>query len=606
MQRGSSGPRGVMTSAGSKRALFTSGRVKKLNWFFLIAILGFTCWYTAGFQIRRTAWDLGSQFDYGMNYERSVAVAEHLAYPPRSVGFLYPLPSVIMRLGLGRLGIELSAMAWMALLIAATLACLEASLYLLGLANHPWKYGCALLTLLSVEYFVEYDLHALNGTLIYLAVLFAALVFSYKSKPAWAGLCLAASIALKLYSAVFLPYFLIRRQYRVCLSTTLWLVVFFAVLPAAAFGIDNALIVTRNWWHTVLEVSSSMTFPWDYVAYLMSTHRMFLTLLTEKGGKGIYNLMSLGEKEVFAITRLVQLGWLVLVAYYFWSRARDPIEAPAGTTLMMDAGVLTLAVLPLSPALQAPHGVVMLIPASLLVALSLDSTRPPGHRWCSLAILAVCWFEMQFGPKGDLRTLSMNLVIIFFMCGLIFLRMSRYSSVHAAPVRRWTGASKVERERIHPMRKGTNPMNRNGGKGFGSILSLPGGWGWIPVLCLLLAGACVGSAEHERLMREKYPTYPDTVKRAIDRGYLLRDMDPEQVLLAMGDPVCKKTIQFNGRPVEVWLFPPAGRDPCVSPDFRVYFEKGIVTGWEDFRTKPSGSVEPTVNRGDNPYATQQY
>src|SRR6185295_5143200 len=179
-----------MTSADSKQPIFTPGRVKILNRLCLIVILCFTCWYTAGFQIRRTAWDLGSQFDHGMNYERSLAVAEQLVYPPWSVGFLYPVPSVMMRLGLGQLGIEFSGMVWMVLLIVATLTCFEACLYLLGLARHPWKYGLALLALVSVEYFVEYDLHALNGTLIYLAVLLGALVLAHRSHPFWAGFCL--------------------------------------------------------------------------------------------------------------------------------------------------------------------------------------------------------------------------------------------------------------------------------------------------------------------------------------------------------------------------------------------------------------------------------
>jgi outer membrane protein assembly factor BamE len=83
-------------------------------------------------------------------------------------------------------------------------------------------------------------------------------------------------------------------------------------------------------------------------------------------------------------------------------------------------------------------------------------------------------------------------------------------------------------------------------------------------------------------------------------------MDHDQVFLALGEPVCKKTIEFEGRPVEVWLFPPAGRDPCVSPDLRVYFENGVVTGWQDFKTAPHGAVVPTVKRGDNPYATEPY
>ena len=147
-------------------------------------------------------------------------------------------------------------------------------------------------------------------------------------------------------------------------------------------------------------------------------------------------------------------------------------------------------------------------------------------------------------------------------------------------------------------------MSRMRKNGYGFNLRPLRGWQWGLVLGLLAAAACT-SPEHDRLMREKYPTYPEIMKHAIDRGYPMRDMDHDQVPLALGEPVCKKTIQFKGRPVEVWLFPPPGRDPCVSPDFRVYFENGVVTGWEDFRTAPVGTIDAPVHRGDNPYATGQ-
>ena len=132
-----------------------------------------------------------------------------------------------------------------------------------------------------------------------------------------------------------------------------------------------------------------------------------------------------------------------------------------------------------------------------------------------------------------------------------------------------------------------------------------GGWQWGLAICLLMV-ACASSAEHDRLMREKYPTYPELVKRAIDRGYPMRDMDQDQIFLALGEPVCKRIIDFEGRKVEVWLFPPAGRDPCTTPDFRVYFEEGVVTGWVDFTQLPHGAVPPTVKRGDDPNQTSQY
>jgi len=90
--------------------------------------------------------------------------------------------------------------------------------------------------------------------------------------------------------------------------------------------------------------------------------------------------------------------------------------------------------------------------------------------------------------------------------------------------------------------------------------------------------------QRERLMREAYPAYPDAIKRAIAHHALRRGMDRDQVYLSLGEPLCKRMIERGGRPVEVWLYPPGGREPCATAEFRVYFEQGQVTDW---RTVPA-------------------
>ena len=95
-------------------------------------------------------------------------------------------------------------------------------------------------------------------------------------------------------------------------------------------------------------------------------------------------------------------------------------------------------------------------------------------------------------------------------------------------------------------------------------------------LCLILGCAM----ERDRLMRDKYPSYPDSIKRAIDESYLLTGMDQEQVYLVLGPAMCKKQAQRKGKEVEVWLYPPGGREPCLTAKHRVYFEQGRVTEWE--------------------------
>ncbi len=92
-------------------------------------------------------------------------------------------------------------------------------------------------------------------------------------------------------------------------------------------------------------------------------------------------------------------------------------------------------------------------------------------------------------------------------------------------------------------------------------------------------------------MKEQYSSYSEAVRRAIDRGSVMRGMNEDQVFLSLGTPVCKKEIQYQGRPVKVWLYPPIGRDACLTADFRVYFEEGLVMAWDHF-TKPTRFTDP--------------
>ncbi len=396
--------------------------LKVINSLSLLAIVLYALWFTTSFQIRHQSLEVSRLIDYGLNYEQSLVVEKALAYPSWPRGFLYPPPNVILRLGLGQIGLKVSAILWMGLLIAATLACLEALLYLLGLSRHPVKYGMAFLALCSVEYFIEWDLRALNGNMIYLASLLGALICSYKAWPRAAGFLLAGSIVLKVYSVVFLPYFLIKRQYRLCLAALLWLGFFFVVLPGTYFGPGNARAVTENWITTVLRSSDSLSLPFEYPAYLTSLHKTLLILLNEKGGKGLHNVMNLGEEQVFGLTRWGQGVWFLLVAFYFLSTLRKSSELHHGQTLMMDAGALTLLVLPFSPALQPHHGVVMLIPALMLVSMSFDPTAPSALRWTSAAILLAGYVELQFGPSLAIRGLGMMICIVLYMSALILIR----------------------------------------------------------------------------------------------------------------------------------------------------------------------------------------
>ncbi len=108
----------------------------------------------------------------------------------------------------------------------------------------------------------------------------------------------------------------------------------------------------------------------------------------------------------------------------------------------------------------------------------------------------------------------------------------------------------------------------------------------------LVAMALPGcDTERHRLLTQEYPSYPEGVRWAIDKGNILRGMTEDQVYLALGSPVCKKDVVDEGRTVTVWLYPPIGRNACITSAFRVYFERGAVTTWDRYST-PTRYTDP--------------
>ncbi len=81
-------------------------------------------------------------------------------------------------------------------------------------------------------------------------------------------------------------------------------------------------------------------------------------------------------------------------------------------------------------------------------------------------------------------------------------------------------------------------------------------------------------------MKEQYPAYSAPIQHAIDRHAVMRGMTQEQVWLSLGEPMCKNTTEETGTSTEVWLYPPAGRTPCLDAETRVYFENGVVLTWK--------------------------
>ena len=337
--------------------------------------------------------------------------------------FGYPLPAVVMKLGLAALGRPASSVVWMGLMIGSALAVAGAFVLLLGLRESDRAGLPVLIAFAAVVYCVQWDFEAMNSNIVFLALALWSLVLGQRGRPGAAGFLLASSIALKLYSVALLPYLLLAGRWREGVWTGVWLVFYFAGVPVLYLGAADAVQLTASWIRTVA-ATSDPEFIFDLIGYKVSLYHVLLGLLGERAAGQPGNLASLPVSSVHALTRAVQLVWLGGVAgYLVWERRR-PCSLAAGTRELINAGLLLLAMLLLSPLLQPHHGVVLLVPAVVLAHVALDRGQPGWLRGSVAALLAASAPGLDLAPSGLAKGVMINASIVAFSLGVVLVRVA--------------------------------------------------------------------------------------------------------------------------------------------------------------------------------------
>lgn len=327
--------------------------------------------------------------DYGLNTRQALTI-QSMAIQSTAAGggpvvypehFAYPPAFVVLLLAWLKLGAA-AFPAWIGLSIAALVASLLAAARATGIDRRTGGLALAAIAVVVASYAIGWDLKARNVNLVYLAAITLALVTAER-RPALAGLLLSLSIAIKLYSILFLPWLAWRRRWAWLGWSLAGLALWFLVLPGLWFGWQPELALTGAWW-TALGPAGEPAYQAIFPGYLVSLHRTVAALMAAAPTDG----------AVIAATRALQLGWIALLA---WMLGRRALSDAA------EAALLVLAPLPLGPVLQPHHAAVMLLPAVVVLAgVSAPDVRP-HQRWTVIAALAACFLVTQLGPGGVWR-----------------------------------------------------------------------------------------------------------------------------------------------------------------------------------------------------------
>jgi hypothetical protein len=234
------------------------------------------------------------------------------------------------------------------------------------------------------------------------------------SRPMLAGLFLSLSIALKLYSVVFIPWLLLTRRRTAALTATSFSFVWFVALPVLYWGVIPSWEIYTSWFQRVHETGAS-EFPIKFLpfAFLTSLHAAVFTVLERLP---LTNPLD----AALIVTRGIQFIWLVAVVCVLTCVR---CERSSQTTLI-DASLLLLLPLPLSGQMQ-PHHLVVLLPASVLIlSVAIDRTQPRMLRGLCVIVLVAAFVVLEFGPRPPWRGLGVNSALLLYFIGLVGVKRS--------------------------------------------------------------------------------------------------------------------------------------------------------------------------------------
>ncbi len=312
--------------------------------------------------------------------------------------FVYPLPAVVFKLALGGLGTNASSLVWMALMLAAALACVQALARLAPTPAGRSRYAAPLLGALAIVYCVRWDFRAVNSNTVFLAAALWGFERVSRGRAVAGGALLAVSVALKLYSAPLVALLAWMRSWRALAWSVAWLGALFVVVPALWFGPLEAFELTGRWIERLLGSGSGVG-EGRVTAYNVSLLRALGALLGAAEDPSRAALWG---------ARLLALAFAASVVAWL---ARFPVpegSAVSSSRTLVGIGLVLVAALLLSPITQPHHGVMLWPLATVIAAAALDSSAPTRSRIAAASLLVAVPVGFAIVPSGSGKAIAMS------------------------------------------------------------------------------------------------------------------------------------------------------------------------------------------------------
>jgi hypothetical protein len=225
------------------------------------------------------------------------------------------------------------------------------------------------------------DLTHGNVNLFILFLIVAGLYAFHRHWDVGAGLLLALAIACKVTPALFVPYFLWKRSWRVLAGVALGLVLFLFLVPGSFLGMERNLRLLNSWKERMVTpfvvqgvvTSEHQNQSLPGLVYRLTTHNP--SFLDDEGKPAQYhNLLDLDPRWAAWFLKACMLAFAATVVWV----CRTPTEPRQGWRLAAEYSLVVLGMLLFSERTWKHHCVTLVLPFAVLSYYLLACKASPG------------------------------------------------------------------------------------------------------------------------------------------------------------------------------------------------------------------------------------
>jgi hypothetical protein len=340
--------------------------VTRRHWFALalVVLLGIVCLqYTHKAREQRSAFQRWRP--QLLQLQEGVNIWERHNYPNPPIMALLLLP-------LAQLPSVTGALCWFYLKVGMTLLAVFWVFRLIESPDRPFPpWAKALAVLLSLRPITSDLIHG-NVNLFILFLIAGSLFAFSRRRDLGGGLLLGLAIACKLTPALFVPYFLWKRSWKMLIGCAAGLVLFLLVVPSLYLGWERNLQSLHSWYRVMvtpfvvdgLVTSDHQNQSLPGLFYRLFTHNpSFSTYVDDRYTPLEYhNLVSLPTEYAPWVIKGCGVLFALLVVWC----CRTPAGGRRDWRLAMECGIVALGMLLFSERTWKHHGVVLLLPFSVL------------------------------------------------------------------------------------------------------------------------------------------------------------------------------------------------------------------------------------------------